>query len=591
MQVSSARQDLYAALEVVGRYGVSRTAVSTAFTLGDSAVSLSATLALPDQGRHCGTAYYAAVPAWPQGPPLAPLLDIEWYATPRDALTFVSAWEYSLDQLRWVSLAPNATRATVNFTAWVTAMPLRLHNVTFSLRGVTAGGQRTETAQCDLLLDPNPPVPAPLSVAPSGDVAIAAYRQASGCAGKLSWVRAQAGYTLSHRGPRLHRDAPRGSRPVVRFPAFVDCEGGAVAYELAVGTAPFAADVLQWVPVRSREDGVALDLTEDITGPVYVTVMGTDAAGLRAWSTLRLIGSAGGPPPSAGVVTTALRYSSSHVNVTVDGFNGTIAGFEYCVALTPAGPGLACSGLPAAASQPFSFAVRVRDAWPDGRDVFVTVRAVDADGLWSAPATSPAIVIERTPPDLGVPRLGLGNGPVATGDVLYTAASAPELQVHWDSIRDPDTEVVRVDVAVGTAAGEDDVLPFRAVPAPFAANSVSLRLPAGTPDGARLHVTLAATNAAGLQGMVPVLPAVIVDTSAPYTTSEVVLVPGGVFPIPAYGAAVAAHITQLTIRWDRFKDPQSGIQDYEVVVGSGPTKVCRVCGGVAVVVWGACALS
>ena len=542
----------YATVQAVGRHGLT-VAAAQPFVARDTFAPGS--VAFADQ--ECGAALFAVAPG------AAPAPVVQWRGL-TGVSHQVSGYQYSLDGVAWRDVAAGQTAVAVPVPALVPALPYNASAaLTLRVRATGPHGGRSPELRCGLVLDGTPPVPAPLYL---GDLpADDDYARTTGCEGKREWLERQPSFWTSAAGHHhFEGNASDTWGPALSLHEFADCEGGVVAYAVAVGTAPYGADLLPFEGMLPPLRRYPLPRTPPPAwGPVYVTVRGATAAGLSSLSTLRVRDATA---PVAGAVA-APRFAGGHVNVSVSGFadpHSGLAMWECCLQGLPgeAQAADACVLAAADAAQPFSVAVPVPAAWPSGRTAYVRARAQNGVGQWSRHVAAPEpVVIERSGPLVGRAWVSVAApGPASNESVLYTGVAA--VTVHWEAVVDAQTGVAAL--AVGLGPTLEAVGGWTPVPA-TAAGSAVLALPNGT----GVRAALAATNAAGVTTTHLIRTRVAFDTSPPRPTGNVTL-GVGLDPAPALPLSVAATAPDLSVVWEPFTDPQSDVAGYEVSIGTAP---------------------
>ena len=197
-------------------------------------------------------------------------------------------------------------------------------------------------------------------------------------------------------------------------------------------------------------------------------------------------------------------------------------------------------------------------ALANGLAHYSRVTVTNAAGL-AASAVSDGYVWDVTAPlSEGPPKDGLDRA----ADINWTR-NATGLGATWVPFDDPETPVASYAFAIGTSPGVADVLPF---------TDVGLRTAAYYPyhlleptvanaTGTQYHVLVRGTNAAGV-------------TSDPVATDGLALdatPPVGVYVHDGFNKDIQSQsfIDVMFANW-RFDDPESGIQGYELALGSAP---------------------
>jgi len=210
-----------------------------------------------------------------------------------------------------------------------------------------------------------------------------------------------------------------------------------------------------------------------------------------------------------------------------------------------------------------------RDLSSDAPYVF-TVSALSASGLVSPPTLASAVTVDTTPP--------------SQGTLLCDAAvrSGTAFACRWEGFRDEGSAVadyvIRLDGTTADQAGAHQLLgDTRLAAAADAYMYDHAQQQEATRHGYYYTATLVVTNRVGLSLMVVSLPIAVDDT--PPTAGLVVELNtvwrrGRSHSIPA--DLLAADVgcqesrTQLRLAWSGFSDPESGVQEYHVAVGTSP---------------------
>lgn len=195
-----------------------------------------------------------------------------------------------------------------------------------------------------------------------------------------------------------------------------------------------------------------------------------------------------------------------------------------------------------------------------------TVTAESVANL-STTIVSPPLVIDDSPPTDGVI-----SCPSITSDDVLTC--------EWGNIFDPESGISHYYVGVGTTEGDVSVVPFTKVPAEKL--SVTFRKENGLQmvHNKKYYITLRAVNHVGLESTVYSEP-IMVDSTPPVSGWIVELKdynkwsPGSK-PIskPVYGPTLDVlcqrDFNQVQVAWQPFVDEESGIEKYEIGLGTSP---------------------
>ena len=444
-------------------------------------------------------------------------MELQWQGFVGD----IAQYEYSLDpaEERWDVLPNSAEAVTVDHMDWLPPGDVS-RTVTVRLRARSPWGTASAAAPCDITLDPSPPVPSPLYIGPA---ARDAYSGAAGCEAKAAWFRNESNATV-WPGYALLETVAGAWGDVVSWHEFADCESAAVSYALAWGSEPYTADVQPFRPV----DGLSQALVplEFDALPLYLTVRGTNAAGLAAYSLLSFGTDVTAPGPG-GVDADA--FAASHVRVSVRGFpdpDTEIVRWEYCVGLRPndarvaAARAFNCSDC----TTPFSAMLELPAGAHYGVPWYVGVRARNRAGLWSFWEYSGPFRADGTAPLVGSVTLG-GSAQTAVGGILYTPT--PHVPVRWAGVGDPDSGIAALAAVLTPQGGSPATVPVSGTAADGSAN-----VTVGT-AGVPVYVAVRVTNGAGLDTMLPLPTGVQYDPTPPRPAGGVRLFTAGVDPLPA----------------------------------------------------------
>eukprot|EP00937_MAST-01D_sp_MAST-1D-sp2_P005757 g5757.t1 len=183
---------------------------------------------------------------------------------------------------------------------------------------------------------------------------------------------------------------------------------------------------------------------------------------------------------------------------------------------------------------------------------YVHVRATNHREVVTA--VSNGFVIDSTPPELSV---GFGRGGVHSG-------VGPLVHVSW-AATDGGSDVKNCELALGRAPWASDVVPYSPVVCPNG-NRTSASFNTSLQHGQSVFATLRATNFAGLSSERTTMRGAVIDGTAP--------IPGivrngrrvGGTPLPE--PVSVSSVTNISANWAGFVDPESGVAEYFVCVGS-----------------------
>lgn len=219
---------------------------------------------------------------------------------------------------------------------------------------------------------------------------------------------------------------------------------------------------------------------------------------------------------------------------------------------------------------------------------FVTVTAVDGVGLGTATVSGDhggAVIRDLSAPTIagvwdGMPGIDSDTQAFVPGewgpsiDQVYTSDPLA-LTGHWGVVEDPDSDVTRVAVGVGSEPGATDIADARQH------DDVASRATVGglqLAHGARYYFTVVARNAAGLAASAS-SDGVVVDLTAPTVgtvvdnPSETAQGSAGVsdaVPQPTRDFDCQTGAAGVGAAWSAFSDAESGITSFAWAVGTEP---------------------
>eukprot|EP00163_Fabomonas_tropica_P013633 TRINITY_DN2518_c1_g3_i5.p1 TRINITY_DN2518_c1_g3~~TRINITY_DN2518_c1_g3_i5.p1 ORF type:complete len:3380 (-),score=1371.77 TRINITY_DN2518_c1_g3_i5:588-10727(-) len=191
-------------------------------------------------------------------------------------------------------------------------------------------------------------------------------------------------------------------------------------------------------------------------------------------------------------------------------------------------------------------------SFANGKTYEVQVRATDKAGLTSLVAKSNGVTIDTTPPTASVLRDG------ATGDLVWWS-DATKIAGNWNQFNDPESNIVKIELAIGSTLSGSDVQAFVNVPNPSSATTHEITGQNLTPN-TLYHLTVRATNGAGLS-TTETSNGFRVDTTAPAITATA----GKVFAgnTPGTHQRYQQDDTKIQCSWTAFSEPESGVKEYE----------------------------
>ncbi|CAC5398098.1 unnamed protein product [Mytilus coruscus] len=199
----------------------------------------------------------------------------------------------------------------------------------------------------------------------------------------------------------------------------------------------------------------------------------------------------------------------------------------------------------------------------DGHQYYAIVKATNGAGLSSFSVSTP-FVIDSTIPMIGhVMDISLPNNEGETDaiDIDYQR-NATSISCKWSGFHDPHSQIESYYVGLGLTAGNDDIETLTNVGLRNTKTWTSTFV-----QGVRYYCILKACNGAGLcsHGSSN---GVIIDNSAPIPGLVVVGEPG-------IHSRYQSDNSSLHATWIGFEDPQSGIDHFEVCIGTQPL-ICDI---------------
>ena len=337
---------------------------------------------------------------------------------------------------------------------------------------------------------------------------------------------------------------------------------GLITYNLRVGTAPMAGDVVSaFIPAGpGRPGGSALSWSlylsdSGSTRTFFWSVQAIDSTGFtKGGFSAEDSFTVGGapdvnPPPDVMAVfvdgpfqTSSTDLSASWIPGADDPETGTVA---YVVEVVDNIPSVVSSSTVLSPSTTVNFAnLSLVPGVPYG----VKVKAKDGGNNLAPGVVSPPVVVEGTPP----------TGPTMATDDGPNTSNLTSLNVMWDAANDAESGLLGFVLNVGTTPfGSDVLLDFPAM-GPSSAN-----VPVSLTAGLTYFVSVAALNNAGMTGSYVTTDGILAQTPADVSP------PTGPTFINDYGLSTS-NLTGLNVTWDPANDPESSIASYAFNVGITP---------------------
>jgi probable HAF family extracellular repeat protein len=334
---------------------------------------------------------------------------------------------------------------------------------------------------------------------------------------------------------------------------------GIAQLQWAIGTTQGGTDVLAYQSLQATQTSAtasSLALTNGST--YYVSVRATSGVGLTTTATSSGI-TVDTSPPGGGLVYDGptpgvnLKYQSSLTSISANwtGFadaQSGITGYVWAIGTSSSGTDI----------QPFTSVGSQTSATATGLTLtqaakyFVTVKAQDGAGLFSAPKSSAGIIVDSLPPTGGTVRDGTG------ADIAFQS-SATTISANWSGFTDPVSGIAGYAWAIGTSPGGADVQPFTAVGLVTQMTATGLSLV----QGKTYFVTVQATSRAGLTNAGVSSNGVLVDALGP--------IGGPVFDGTVTGVETSTQIStaRISANWAPFT-AASGIVKLKWGIGTTP---------------------
>jgi len=320
-----------------------------------------------------------------------------------------------------------------------------------------------------------------------------------------------------------------------------DAVSGIAAYEYAIGTTAGGTNVVGWTSTGTATSvtRTGLNLTDGVT--YYFAVRARDGAG--GWSA---VGTSNGilvdtTPPTTPVVTDGGEYTSSPDTLSaqwasIDAQSGIVE-YQYAIGTTAGGTQIVGWTSTGTTSQ----VTKTGLSLVVGTTYYFAVRARNGAGGWSAVGTSDGIKFDNTPP----------SAPVVTDDGQYTSIRTA-LHAIW-SANDVESGIAEYQYRIGTTAGGGEVVDWTSAGAATEVTRTGLNLT----DGVTYYISARAKNGAGIWGAAGTSNGIIVDGSPPTT------------PAVTDTGQYTTSTNALSASWTS-SDPQSGVAEYRIAVGTTP---------------------
>jgi len=319
-----------------------------------------------------------------------------------------------------------------------------------------------------------------------------------------------------------------------------DPHTGIVDYQYALGTSPGTADVTGWTSVGVSTSVTRSGLSLPNGSSCYVSVRARNAAGL--WS---VVGSSDGiivdttAPNSPTVIDDGEFTSGTTIHATwsaADPESG-VTEYQYAIGASPGASDIVGWTSVGAATE----VMRDGLSLVDGGDYFVSVKARNGSGLWSAPGTSDGVKADASPPVIDF---------VADDGIWSTSPSS--LHATW-AASDPHSGIAEYSYAIGTSPGAADTAPWTSAGTATEATRGGLSLA----DGVTYFISVKARNRGGLWSPVASTDGITVDSTAPVRPS-----------VTDDGQFTTAG-TSLHASWSS-SDPHTQVTEYQYAIGTTP---------------------
>lgn len=378
---------------------------------------------------------------------------------------------------------------------------------------------------------------------------------------------------------------------------------GIVSFAVGLGTRPYHADVMPMAPVGLAQHHRIMDLRLEENVDYWAVVTATDAAGLTSIQTAaQAVRVDRSPPdePATPAQDGEVRGADASVQGSLDKLCMTwpvlsdpdsgVARVEVAFGLLPGGEQV----VPYKAIELDLSAVCEPASLVNGVTYYGSVRATNTAGLVTVISTN-GVFVDGTPPyappphivpaalldvsnvhdpapidtavaDLVSPVKQRDDGAVRTlagmaYDTPPYVASVAELALVWEPVHDLESAVTMVRCGLGFRRDRfdlfdnvlDDVSERVCVPP---SNLLVV-------DGDPIFLVIEATNAAGVSARYSSPKPVIVDSTPPLPGATILMSSG-------LGSSRCLSAEEVQVRWDPFRDFDSGIVGYKLAIGTTP---------------------
>jgi hypothetical protein len=245
-----------------------------------------------------------------------------------------------------------------------------------------------------------------------------------------------------------------------------------------------------------------------------------------------------------------------------------IASYQWAIGTTSGGTDVQAFTGTTLGLDPISgrfFAYRGSLSLTPGVTYFVTVIGTNGSALSSRASSDGVIIaVPTTGPDTTLPQGSVVNDGPTPGVDIDLQSSTTEIRANWTPFQDPQSGIRLYDWAIGTTPGGQEVQIYRTTDI-FSGDVTMTAVRGGLPltHGTTYYVTVRATNGAGLQTGI-VSDGVTLDATPP--TGSVVFDGNA----DGWDWAEQPYATELWANWLPFTDPESGVQAYELAIGTTP---------------------
>ncbi|SVA10586.1 uncharacterized protein METZ01_LOCUS63440, partial [marine metagenome] len=339
--------------------------------------------------------------------------------------------------------------------------------------------------------------------------------------------------------------------------AGADAGSGVANYEYAFGTHPDSTNIISWTSasLSTNTTVTGLSLTEG-TVTYYSSVRVTDAAGniSQKYSGDGIIVDL--TAPLAGTIvdglTTDLSYTGSNsvLSTSWQGFSDSISGidfYEYAIGLAAGGADISDWTNISLDSTITTTALNLIHA----NTYYQSVRAVDLVNNISQVVTSNGITVDLSAPETGIVIDGLIT------DQYWTNNTAV-LDLSWSGFQDATSGIANYQLAIGTVAGSNNVLPWVDLDTVTSTSQTGLSLV----NGGIYYGSIKAVDGAGNVAATVSSNGITVDADDPVITS---LFEGDLTIDWDYQASD----TSVILAWAG-ADAGSGVANYEYAFGTHP---------------------